>query len=113
MAFKKANKTGGGDYPAKWQKDTQKVIEGTVVEFKQDIMGKPGSNAIVLETKEGPFTVWLDKVLSSYPDLQVIGTRARITFLGKEKSKSGPNMFNNYEVEIDDDDADKKEELPF
>lgn len=110
MAFKKANKTGGGDYPAKWEKTTQKVIEGSVVEFKENIMGKPGSNAIVLETENGPFTVWLDKVLMSYPDLQVIGTKARITFLGKEKSKSGPNMFNNYEVEIDVPEEDK---MPF
>jgi uncharacterized OB-fold protein len=101
MAFKEAKKTGGGDYPGTWQKDTQKVIEGTVVDFKQDIMGKPGANVIVLETEDGPKTVWLDKVLSSYPDLVEIGTKVRITFLGKEKSKSGPNMFNNYKVEID------------
>lgn len=102
MPFKEAKKAGGGDYPANWQKDTQKVIEGTVVEYKQDIMGKPGSNVIILETEDGPMTVWMDKVLTSYPDLTVIGNKVRITFLGKEKSKSGPNMFNNYKVEIEE-----------
>lgn len=113
MAFQKAKKTGDGDYPAKWDKDTQKVIEGTVLEYKTNIMGKQDSNAIVLETKSGNFTVWMDKVLSSYPDLTVIGNKARITFLGKVKSKSGPNMFNSYDVEIDVAEGDDGEPLPF
>lgn len=104
MAFKEATKSGGGDYPARWQKDTQNVIEGHVVDYKTNIMGKAGSDAITIENKDGKFTVWLDTMLKGFEELTVIGTKAKITFLGKEKSAKGPNSYNNYKVEIDPDE---------
>jgi hypothetical protein len=106
MAFKKLAKKNG-DYPARWLKEEQPTIEGTVIDFRKDIMGKPGSDAITVENADGKFTVWLDKVLHDYAEYFVLGATVRITFLGKQKSKNGINSFNNYEVEVDDVVSDK------
>lgn len=106
MAFKSVPKKNG-DFPARWLKEEQPTIEGTVIDYKQNIMGKPGSDAITLENEKGKFTVWLDKVLKDYVDQFCLGAVVRITYLGKKKSKNGLNSFNDYQVEIDDAGEDK------
>lgn len=101
MAFKAVSKKSNGDYPAKWEKVIGVPISGTVIEYKKDIMGKPGSNAVTIETEDGNVTVWIDKVLLDYEENYKPGTKIQFTWLGKKKSKRGFD-FNDYKVEIDD-----------
>lgn len=98
-------KKKSGDYPAAWDKLTVKSIQGIVIEYKKDIQGKPGANAITLEVKDKLFTVWIDKVLLGYEEYYVPGAEIKFTYLGKKKGSRGFE-FNDYTVEIEDEPTD-------
>jgi hypothetical protein len=113
MAFTRAPKQGDGNYPAKWDKEVHKVIVGTLIEKKYDIMGKPGSNAFVIQTGSGElYTVWSSKILDDYFSTIENGTVVRIEYMGKKKSKNGVNSFNDYTVDIGEE-SDLEEALPW
>lgn len=102
MAFTKKERASGGDFPIKWDRDVHSVITGRLIEKKFDVKGKPGSNVLVLANKSGDlkYTVWSSKMLDDYFSTIELETVVRIEFLGKEKSKSSSNLFNNYIVDV-------------
>lgn len=120
MAFKQAVKTGGGSYNLKWDRESFPVMVGRYIDKKTDIMGKPGSNVLVIDTEiTGIYDVWTGKLLEDFFSTIEIGQVVRIEYLGKEKSKSGAGSYNNFTVDIGEEadmkDAGvfKKSELPF
>lgn len=99
MAFVRAKKSGQDSQT--WNKEVQTVIEGVYTEKKVDVAGKPGSHIYVIENDEGRWAVWSSKVLNDYFENIELGSKVRIEYLGKQKTKNGLASFNNFVVDVD------------
>lgn len=115
-----AGKPAGEYDTTVWNKEKQAgaVIEGTYIRKELNVQGKVGSNIFVIENDEGKWAVWSSKMLEDcFLEIQ-IGTKVRITFVNKVKTKGGRDL-NQYKVEADDGTGEtespksKKGALPF
>jgi hypothetical protein len=104
MDFKKAEKNNN-KYNLKCDRDNLPIIVGRYIDKKTDIMGKPGSNVLVIYT-EGKviYDVCTGKLLEDFFSDIEVGSVVSIEYLGKEKSKSSAGSYNNFSVSVGEEE---------
>ncbi len=74
------------------------TLQGTYIDLEENV-GQFKSNLYTLRTNEGEVKVWGSTVLDGLMDKVDMGLEIRITFNGKQPSKSGKNPWKDFKVE--------------
>jgi hypothetical protein len=82
-----------------WEPDViGETLQGTYIDLEENV-GQFKSNLYTLRTNEGEVKVWGSTVLDGLMDKVDMGLEIRITFNGKQPSKSGKNPWKDFKVE--------------
>jgi len=74
------------------------TLQGTYIDLEEDV-GQYKSNLYTIKTSEGEVKVWGSKVLDELMKKVDLGLEVRITYNGKQPSKSGKNPWKDFKVE--------------
>jgi hypothetical protein len=82
-----------------WEPDViGETLQGTYIDLEENV-GQFKSNLYTIRTNEGEVKVWGSTVLDGLMDKVDMGLEVRITFNGKQPSKSGKNPWKDFKVE--------------
>lgn len=93
MAWKKVTESDN-DF---WQHTETPDIEGRLLEKQQDV-GPNNSMLYVLQTGQGPVSIWGTSVLDRLLAKVAIGSDIKIIFLGERTSPKSGRTFKAFEV---------------
>jgi hypothetical protein len=74
------------------------TLQGKYIDLEENV-GQFKSNLYTFRTSEGEMKVWGCKVLDELMKKVDMGNEVRITFNGKQPSKSGKNPWKDFKVE--------------
>lgn len=73
-------------------------IQGIYIE-KEENVGQYNSNLYTLKNKDGEIKFWGSTVLDNLMEKVPFGREVRITYMGKQPSKTGKQAWKDYKVE--------------
>ena len=74
------------------------TLQGTYIDLEENV-GQFKSNLYTIRTSEGEVKVWGSTVLDGLMEKVDMGLEVRITFNGKQPSKSGKNPWKDFKLE--------------
>jgi len=74
------------------------TLQGTYIDLEENV-GQFKSNLYTIRTSEGEVKVWGSTVLDGLMEKVDMGLEVRITFNGKQPSKSGKNPCKDFKLE--------------
>jgi hypothetical protein len=85
--------------PITWEPEIiGETLQGTYIDLEEN-MGQYKSNLYTIKTSEGEVKVWGSKVLDELMKKVDLGLEIRITYNGKQPSKTGKNPWKDFKVE--------------
>lgn len=90
------------EFPETWSPKPEDDITGQVKELRTvDVDGRE-AHAAIIDTGEGEFTVWLNRVLMSRFNKAgvVIGDVVRVVYAGRVKSRTSEFYYKNYRLYV-------------
>jgi len=85
--------------PITWEPEIiGETLQGTYIDLEENV-GQYKSNLYTIKTSEGEVKVWGSKVLDELMKKVDLGLEVRITYNGKQPSKSGKNPWKDFKVE--------------
>lgn len=82
-----------------WEPDViGETLQGTYIDLEENV-GQFKSNLYTIRTSEGEVKVWGSTVLDGLMEKVDMGLEVRITFNGKQPSKSGKNPWKDFKLE--------------
>ncbi|BDZ68721.1 hypothetical protein [Methanobacterium ferruginis] len=85
--------------PVTWEPEIiGETLQGTYIDLEEDV-GQYKSNLYTIKTSEGEVKVWGSKVLDELMKKVDLGLEVRITYNGKQPSKTGKNPWKDFKVE--------------
>jgi hypothetical protein len=85
--------------PTFWEPEAiGETLQGKYIDLEEDV-GQFKSNLYTLKTSKGEMKIWGSKVLDELMKKVNLGWEVRITFNGKQPSKSGKNPWKDFKVE--------------
>ena len=85
--------------PAFWEPEAiGEPLQGTYIDLEENV-GQVKSNLYTVRTTQGEMKIWGSKVLDELMKKVDLGLEVRITFNGKQPSKSGKNPWKDFKVE--------------
>lgn len=95
-----------------WEKKENTTLEGVYTKKKEVITENGTTYLYTIDTGGGKLVdIWGDKMLNDFFEAMKFGTKVKITYLGKKKSKRGGRKYNAYTFEYDDSTAVEETEL--
>ncbi len=87
------------DKPIIWNPISEgEFIQGIYLEKEEDV-GKFKSNMYTIKNEDGEIKFWGSTVLDDLMEKVPVGREVRITYMGKQPSKSGKQPWKDYKVE--------------
>jgi hypothetical protein len=77
------------------------TLQGTYIELEENV-GQFKSNLYTIRSSEGEVKIWGSKVLDELMKKVDMGMEVRITYNGKQPSKTGKNPWKDFKVEYRD-----------
>ncbi len=85
--------------PAFWEPEAiGETLQGTYIDLEENV-GQFKSNLYTVRTTQGEMKIWGSKVLDELMKKVDLGLEVRITFNGKQPSKSGKKPWKDFKVE--------------
>ena len=85
--------------PTYWEPEAiGETLEGTYIDLEEDV-GQFKSKLYTIKTSQGEMKVWGSKVLDELMKKVDMGLEVRITYNGKQPSKTGKNPWKDFKVE--------------
>src|SRR3990167_9375780 len=99
MAWKSVK--GETNFNQVWDFDLEPVIEGKLLEKKENV-GPSESNMYEVETAKGIFSVWGTTVLDNRIEIIPVGSLVKIMYKGRKTNPKNGRSFKDFEVWIDE-----------
>jgi hypothetical protein len=85
--------------PSFWEPEAiGETLQGTYIELEEDV-GQYKSKLYTIKTSAGEVKIWGSKVLDELMKKVDLGLEVRITYNGKQPSKTGKNPWKDFKVE--------------
>jgi hypothetical protein len=85
--------------PSYWEPEAVgESLQGTYIDFEENV-GQFKSKLYTIKTGQGEMNIWGSKVLDELMKKVDLGMEVRITFNGKQPSKTGKNPWKDFKVE--------------
>ena len=86
--------------PTFWEPEAiGETLQGKYIDLEEDV-GQFKSKLYTIKTSKGEIKIWGSKVLDELMKKINFGWEVRITFNGKQPSKSGKNPWKDFKVEF-------------
>ncbi|NYB52393.1 MAG: hypothetical protein HVN35_07550 [Methanobacteriaceae archaeon] len=90
---------GEMEKPAFWEPEAVgETLQGTYIDFEENV-GQFKSNLYTIKAEDGEMKIWGSKVLDDLMKKVELGWEVRITYNGKQPSKSGKKFWKDFKVE--------------
>ncbi len=88
--------------PSFWEPEAiGETLQGTYIELEEDV-GQYKSKLYTIKSIAGEVKIWGSKVLDELMKKVDLGMEVRITYNGKQPSKTGKNPWKDFKVEYRD-----------